>query len=1464
MHWRYKTIKPLGTGGYGSVYLARDLISERDVALKTAGITDGRRLRREFLLMKSLGHPALPEAYDLSRDGDQWLLAMEHVPGTPLGDLSPDGPVDKKTALMVWARLADALRYLHQRGLVHGDLQPGNVMVSGEAVKLIDLGLARQSAAAPQGFAGLPAFAAPEQLHGGSELGPGADIYALGLLVWVMTGNAAPSAEQRLDPRAQWLASWNGALGERAQEVLFTMLRPDPWRRFGDGGELCAALAEAGIPTTPRDGGRAVFVGRSRELRAALRSIRNDSVPAVRVAAAAGQGATSFLLRLNALLQAAGSDSVYLDPRAMSPERFAALEIPRQTVILADGAGEATLQLLRKRGNQLVYAGAAAGPAGGSAVIALGPLTAAETDRLIAVSFCGLPRHEARALSAHLSRVCNGTAAAIDGRVGRYLASGCVTAADGRWRIDWDRLLESEDSDPGAAADLAALRERWRQARQDGTPGALIHYGKLLCLSGQLSDDETRQTALKVLDLCYRGGSLIEAHRFWQRLEPQLGSAAGYYVRLATLCGGAGDINGAAQAVARARELHPDEGEKLRLEAFGIWSRRGGREREAFAEMRRLTSLAEQLSGPALFAIREYLTQLALELQDWPALREASAIAARGTIDGVPAFDRGAMASWHGYALLKTGDLAGAERELEASLKLADDGLGDTGLVYILSNLALAKIASGSWNEAATFLDRALQAIPARQSDSYRAYLLVNRCIINEQMGQYRRSRDINYKAAAIYARSADHVNEVLTLANAAQLEQVLGNEPQADLLLQRCRELAADDATGPVQMKIRKEQLFVSLWRQRWAEAWELFQSYRALARTAGQREQWEAMVHGTIAAVESGDDHNAMALLDELRQRAGNDDQRNELELASAAHAALLRDGTDGIERMLAAAAAMDGRGRQLWAARARVWAARIALQRNDGDQAGPALAGLHAAESLLRRDGVAGLWRRCRDLIVELSRLELDQGGGGRSAVLLDGFYRLATVIGAAADDSVVAGTALQLAVELLAAERGGLFLMDGRGELVLAAQIGLDPATRQDARDYSREAVRRAAREGAEIVSNDAALDALFAGRASVQQNAIRSLLCAPVRYREGAIGALYLDSRLRHGVFSPRRRTFLAAWCAIIGSLLESNRMLAALRRENDALLGDEAPALRAMLGASTAMQRVAAEIRTIAPTDARVLITGESGTGKELVARAVHQLSPRRGGVFLAVDCGSLPAGLLEAELFGYVRGAFTGAYGDKDGLFAAADRGTIFLDEITSASPDVQAKLLRVIETGELRRVGDTALRRVDVRLICASNRDMEAEINAGRFKEDLFYRLNVLRLHLPPLRERGDDVLVLAEHFKDRFQNDHGRTGMRFSAPARSAMLGHAWPGNIRELENVVKRAVILTPGKVIGPEQIGLNETPVPGMDIRQETELVRRKRLAEALRTNGNNVTKTAVALGITRRQVHRLIAKYDLK
>jgi two-component system response regulator PilR (NtrC family) len=348
----------------------------------------------------------------------------------------------------------------------------------------------------------------------------------------------------------------------------------------------------------------------------------------------------------------------------------------------------------------------------------------------------------------------------------------------------------------------------------------------------------------------------------------------------------------------------------------------------------------------------------------------------------------------------------------------------------------------------------------------------------------------------------------------------------------------------------------------------------------------------------------------------------------------------------------------------------------------------------------------------------------------------------------------------------------------------------------------------------------------------------------------------------------------------VGLVVERALERRVLHREN-LVLRDEIKGrykLERLIGKSPAMQRVFEVLRKIAPARTSVLLIGESGTGKELAARAVHELSPRADRPFVPVNCGAIPETLLESELFGHVRGSFTGANTDKQGLFEAAHGGTLLLDEVAELPVAMQVKLLRVLQERKVKPVGGVSEREVDVRIVAATNRDLETEVEKGTFRQDLFYRLNVIQLRLPPLRERRADIPLLVDHFIRKFSAEHGRQVGGTDPEAMSALMAYHFPGNVRELENLIERAVTLAPGDRVSSDALpalkGLSAAgsslgtpavglPEQGIDLERVVEDFERSLIIRALERTDGHRTEAARLLGVTFRSLRYRLSKLGI-
>ena len=451
-----------------------------------------------------------------------------------------------------------------------------------------------------------------------------------------------------------------------------------------------------------------------------------------------------------------------------------------------------------------------------------------------------------------------------------------------------------------------------------------------------------------------------------------------------------------------------------------------------------------------------------------------------------------------------------------------------------------------------------------------------------------------------------------------------------------------------------------------------------------------------------------------------------------------------------------------------------------------------------------------------------------------------------------------------VELSRADKGFLVLFeDGAPQIKVARNIqreNLDSATRE----LSDSILAKVVREQQPIIVSDARTDVEFKASASVMNLRLCSVMCVPLLEAGELLGLIYLGSNHVANLFEPS--TLQAATVfATQASLLIRNAMLLDTLRSDNAQLRQAVEDKRFgdIIGSSERMQEIFRKIRKVAPTDISVLITGETGTGKELIAAEIHRRSERAKGPFVVVNCGAIPENLLESELFGHVRGAFTGAVSSRDGRFQAAHHGTLFLDEIGEMPVALQVKLLRALQEKVVSKVGDTRPEPVDIRVIAATNKHIEEEIKRGAFREDLYYRLNVVGIHLPPLRERGEDLVIIARYLLRHHIDTYMSKVRGFSPQCIMLMKKYAWPGNIRQLENRIKKAVIMAERVQLSPEDLELSDADLaPIMPLNQAKEDFQRRYINEVLARNNGNRTKTAHDLGVDPRTIFRHLEREE--
>jgi transcriptional regulator with GAF, ATPase, and Fis domain len=489
--------------------------------------------------------------------------------------------------------------------------------------------------------------------------------------------------------------------------------------------------------------------------------------------------------------------------------------------------------------------------------------------------------------------------------------------------------------------------------------------------------------------------------------------------------------------------------------------------------------------------------------------------------------------------------------------------------------------------------------------------------------------------------------------------------------------------------------------------------------------------------------------------------------------------------------------------------------------------------------------------------------------RLAHHLNVLLKISTVINSIQSVEALGRKLLELTFEAVPAERGA-FLLAGENSDQFASVFGWDRlAGPEFPVQVSRTIVQRVLREGVAILANNRAEDQAFSSATSFIAARIESVLCVPLIVFKKVLGAIYLDTKDPQAQFEEDHLQLMTAIAASAALSLKHVLQMEWLENENRRLQAD-IDIQHDMVGGSPQLREVHQFIAKVAPTDSTVLITGESGTGKELVARAIHRNSKRADKPFVAINCAALIDTLLESELFGHERGAFTGAVAQKKGKLEVADGGTIFLDEMGELAPALQAKLLRFLQEHEFERVGGTRPIKVDIRLIAATNKDLGEAIQSGSFRRDLYYRINVVSVTMPPLRERREDIPLLVNYFAVIFSEKSKRKVVGVSDEARACLLAYDWPGNIRELANAIERAVVLGSSDLILPEDLpeavleARSPTGISGSTYYEAIIETKKQLILRALDQAKGNYIDAAKLLGMHVNYLHRLIKNLNLK
>ena len=1472
---RYEPLTRLGQGGGGEVWSVRDRFTRREYALKLlageAGPRELAALVREAVALSGLEGLGVPRVLRFGRrphDARPFML-RELVEGQSLEELMRTG-ASLEALLSALARAADQLTLVHRAGFLHGDVKPGNVIVeTGGAVTFVDLGLAapwRDGGTPAEGLT--PRYAAPE-LFEGRPLTVRAEVYALGVTLTEMleltrAAETAPVVAREIASVAQ------RATATRAEE------------RYPSVDELAIAVRRAAglapVPIATDPSALWPIVGidaTSAQLFETVQALGQGEV--LRVVGPPLSGRSALLRRLAWSLGADGTPLAYVDdasaPLALAAELEGHATLDAVVVLVddadaLDADGLERLENARARGARLVLVG-------GTRFEQAKRFDVPSLDERAATE---LVRHAVPSLTDTLQKRVVELSGGRPGelrRLVRLIESDAVASAE-----DIERRL-------GASADRATV--------PDDPLARAIYFldrGRFIDAKAtleRLSQDERVPVGIARARLELGLGSAAQAVRELEAVASRLGEASdedrrrhGVYLGRAYV-----GIGNYAEALSVLEPISAGD-DCVGTEALAYASLALsllGRHDDAVTRLEEAGARAEKLGSARLEALVYSCLGLALQRADRGEPARAAYRCAMQAAER--ASDAGTLATiqLNLAGLLKIqGDIAGALELFEAAVDMGRRSGRRATARQALLNLANTDLYLGR-------LARARMSIEALEEQSRElppamcAQLLGLRAELFAKQGQLERAVELFDRRA-----EADEALGHGVDAAEAWLEAVLTSARTAT------RDLAA--------LRKRVTQAKAVL-----ADA----TAHRALLLLAGAR----------VAELAG----------DEAAARAGFD---------AAILAARETGQKEWIWRALEARAALEELGGQpLLARRDREEA--LAVLEDIGARLPRDLREVYWNDARRRhlRASVPGAvataqtelvpWAPARQVGPVRATTTLSGIGSATSQLVTPLEHKLARILevnselARETDLEKLTARITDHAVDLVRAERGFVLLRADDGTLAIhtSRTRGADEAHAEFSRSIAEEVIET--REP--IVAVNARGDARVGAYASVHQMMLESVACVPVLAPTGsAIGALYVETRRRRGSHFERELPTLAAFADQVAIALESARLIRENHERAEALsaanagleearvrleeaLGDRTEQLRrtrrrlrdaretlyghfgyhGLVGTSAAMRRVYALIDRLKETDVPVLITGESGTGKEMVARAIHASSPRSAAKFLGVNCGAIPENLLEGELFGHMKGAFTGADRDRKGLFRECEGGSILLDEIGETPKKMQATLLRVLQEHTVRPVGGVREEPVDVRVVFATNKDLAELVKAGEFREDLYYRIHVVEVHLPALRERIDDIPQLVDHFLGIFAARYKREKGGLSRDALRRLSEYDWPGNVRQLENALLNAWVMSEDPELIAEDLELPdgwvarpEPVIPGESVRpprgaigvsppaarkgtvSEHRRDERERILDALKSCNWNRVKAAEVSGIPRRTFYRRLREYGIQ
>jgi len=1483
---RYEPVRRLGAGGGGEVWSVRDRVSGRVLALKVlsrnAGEAEVGALVREAVALSGLEGLGVPRvvAFGALGDGRRYLV-RELVEGQSLDDLLRESGARGAPWIGAIASACDQLTVVHRAGLLHGDVKPANIIVGADGRgTLVDLGLAapwRDGGTAAQGLT--PKYAAPE-LFDGESLTVRAEVYALGATL----GEALARRGDDIDDETRTaLAKVVARATERAAGA-----------RWPSVDELGSALRRAaGLPAGARsDEPPWPVLGLDAAAQALLQLVRGGA-GAIAVEGPRGSGRTTLVRRLAwtlgvqgravAMIEAPKSGMAMNDVVELELAQHAGSGAPPVVVVddaeELDAAGRASLRKVSQAGARLVVVAPRANVSdligAPPAAFVLDPLDAEASAELVRRSVPSLPD----ALRAYLVERIGGRPGPLRAAVRRLAGRPIVS------REDVDAALGTRVPSPAASAGtiqgLDGAERALDTGRFDHAAQALQAMGEPLGPAERLRIGLARArvaigrgdpaTAFSELASIEDAALASDRRRNWQLLH-------------ARACLRAGDYSAALASAAAV--VASDGSDALAADALSV---RGmamaftGEDTAARATLDEAIRIARGSGDPRVEAVALGSSAIAHQ-------RAGRTGAARSAYEAsLSAAERASDAATVATMRLNLagmaqaeGDIAEALAHLEAAVDMGRRAGIGAAVTQALLNLANLDLYLGRWARARGSID----SIVSRRdelSPAARAQLLGLEAEHAARTGEGGRGARL-YEDAAMAWQAQGRTHDAA--------------ESRLEGLLARAREPGAEWS----QLSRELEGVRTALGGAGFGEHAALAELVRAaIGSRAGNEEAARRALDAAIdLASKAGRREWAWQALDARARLAASQGSVATARRDTETALAMLEETAAKLPRDLREVFWDDPRRRALRQAHTATVVAPSAL---------PSLATTSAHGARSATAGITSIFSGPRLAEDRLARI-----------------LEITRELASEHDVPRLLQRVTDHAVALLAAERGFVLVVGDRGEL--EAHTARDRAGADDTHArFSRSVADRVVATGEPVVTMSARDDARLAEAVSVHNLMIQSIACVPIRGAPPVgrtIGALYLETRLRAGVRFEQELPTLCAFADQAAIAIENARLLSenraradqlananvelgAARDEVARLLGKRTEQLAVarrdlkqvraelrshfgyagLVGTSAAMRRVYAVIDRVRDTDIPLLLTGESGTGKEMVARAVHQAGPRARKPFLGVNCGAIPANLLESELFGSVRGAFTGADRDRRGLFQEASGGTLLLDEIGEMPRQMQAGLLRVLQEKVVRPVGGTREEPIDVRVIASTHRDLERMVSEEAFREDLYYRLHVVELRVPALRERIEDIPPLVDHFLSLFAARYRRERKNVSRDALRKLCAFSWPGNVRQLEHVLLSAWLMSEGQEIGTDDIDIPSitargsatsppangpgrrtarpsTRPPRVESSAEHRAAERERILGALTACNWNRLRAAKMIGLPRRTFYRRLKEFGIE